>query len=118
MDNLRQIDGAIQQWALDTKQGDTATGGFIPSTASNLLPAMKNSFIVAFAVVILNLLVSVPAAYALAQVHGQVVHALLPDLAQALQGFDAYSAFDKLGDTVVTGPTGNNVRDLRILLAY
>ncbi len=22
--NLRQIDGAIQQWALDTKQGDTA----------------------------------------------------------------------------------------------
>ena len=23
--NLRQIDGAIQQWALDTKQGDTAT---------------------------------------------------------------------------------------------
>jgi multiple sugar transport system permease protein len=50
------------------KQGDTATGGFIPSTASNLLPAMKNSFIVAFAVVILNLLVSVPAAYALAKI--------------------------------------------------
>jgi general secretion pathway protein G len=23
--NLREIDGAIQQWALDTKQGDTAT---------------------------------------------------------------------------------------------
>jgi multiple sugar transport system permease protein len=50
------------------KQGDTATGGFIPSTAVNLLPAMKNSFIVAIAVVILNLLVSVPAAYALAKI--------------------------------------------------
>ncbi|HET8745032.1 MAG TPA: carbohydrate ABC transporter permease [Ramlibacter sp.] len=50
------------------KQGDTATGGFIPSTAANLLPAMKNSFIVAFAVVVLNLLVSVPAAYALAKI--------------------------------------------------
>jgi multiple sugar transport system permease protein len=50
------------------RQGDTATGGFIPSTAANLLPAMKNSFIVAFAVVVLNLLVSVPAAYALAKI--------------------------------------------------
>lgn len=50
------------------RQGDTATGGFIPSTAGNLLPAMKNSFIVALAVVVLNLLVSVPAAYALAKI--------------------------------------------------
>jgi len=50
------------------KEGDTATGGFIPSTAVNLLPAMKNSFIVAIAVVLLNLLVSVPAAYALAKI--------------------------------------------------
>ena len=50
------------------KQADTATGGFIPSTAANLLPAMKNSFIVAVAVVVLNLLVSVPAAYALAKI--------------------------------------------------
>lgn len=50
------------------KQGDTATGGFIPSTAANLLPSMKNSFLVALAVVVLNLLVSVPAAYALAKI--------------------------------------------------
>lgn len=50
------------------KQGDTATGGYIPSTAVNLLPSMKNSLIVAVAVVILNLLVSVPAAYALAKI--------------------------------------------------
>jgi multiple sugar transport system permease protein len=50
------------------KQGDTATGGFIPSTARNLLPGMWNSLIVALAVVVLNLLVSVPAAYALAKI--------------------------------------------------
>lgn len=50
------------------KQGDTATGGFIPSTAANLLPSMRNSFVVAVAVVLLNLLVSIPAAYALAKI--------------------------------------------------
>jgi glycerate 2-kinase len=31
---------------------------------------------------------------------------------------DAYGFFDRLGDTIMTGPTGNNLRDLRILLAY
>jgi len=40
------------------------------------------------------------------------------DAAAALARFDAYPFFDILGDTVVTGPTGNNLRDLRILLAY
>jgi multiple sugar transport system permease protein len=50
------------------KQGDSATGGFIPSTAKNLLPSMWNSLVVAIAVVVLNLLVSVPAAYALAKI--------------------------------------------------
>jgi glycerate 2-kinase len=30
---------------------------------------------------------------------------------------DAYSFFSRLDDAVVTGPTGNNLRDLRILLA-
>ena len=38
--NLRQIDGAIQQWALDTKQGDTAS-----VTAAEILPYMKNSVV-------------------------------------------------------------------------
>jgi glycerate 2-kinase len=37
---------------------------------------------------------------------------------QALCNFDAYPLFDALGDTIITGPTGNNLRDLRILLAY
>jgi hydroxypyruvate reductase len=36
----------------------------------------------------------------------------------ALSSFNAYPLFDALGDVVVTGPTGNNLRDLRILLAY
>ncbi len=36
----------------------------------------------------------------------------------AISAFDAYPLFDALRDTVVTGPTGNNLRDLRILLAY
>jgi prepilin-type N-terminal cleavage/methylation domain-containing protein len=36
--NLRQIDGAIQQWALDTKQGDTAT-----VTGADVLPYLKNA---------------------------------------------------------------------------
>ena len=30
---------------------------------------------------------------------------------------DAFTFFDKLDDTIMTGPTGNNLRDLRILLA-
>jgi glycerate 2-kinase len=36
----------------------------------------------------------------------------------ALSTFNAYPLFDALGDAVMTGPTGNNLRDLRILLAY
>ena len=37
---------------------------------------------------------------------------------RALAGFNAFPFFDSLGDAVATGPTGNNLRDLRILLAY
>jgi len=35
----------------------------------------------------------------------------------ALAGFAAYPLFHALGDAIETGPTGNNLRDLRILLA-
>jgi hydroxypyruvate reductase len=35
-----------------------------------------------------------------------------------LSTFNAYPLFEALGDAVMTGPTGNNLRDLRILLAY
>jgi hydroxypyruvate reductase len=37
---------------------------------------------------------------------------------QNLQGFNASPLFARLGDAVVTGPTGNNLRDLRLLFAY
>jgi hydroxypyruvate reductase len=40
------------------------------------------------------------------------------DPQQALARFDAYPLFESLGDLIVTGPTGNNVRDLRVLLAW
>jgi glycerate 2-kinase len=36
----------------------------------------------------------------------------------ALEKFDAYPFFHAVGDAIETGPTGNNLRDLRILLAY
>jgi hydroxypyruvate reductase len=38
-------------------------------------------------------------------------------VAAALEAFDSYSLLSGLGDAIVTGPTGNNLRDLRILLA-
>lgn len=47
---------------------DPVSGGYIPSTARNLLPSMANSLVVAAAVVLLNLVVGVPAAYALAKI--------------------------------------------------
>jgi hydroxypyruvate reductase len=37
---------------------------------------------------------------------------------QALATFNAFPYFHALGDAILTGPTGNNLRDLRILLAY
>ena len=38
--NLRQIDGAIQQWALDTNQGDTAA-----VTPADILPYLKRAVV-------------------------------------------------------------------------
>jgi len=39
------------------------------------------------------------------------------DLPAHLRRFNAYPFFAALGDAIVTGPTGNNLRDLRIFLA-
>jgi glycerate 2-kinase len=39
------------------------------------------------------------------------------DPADAFRRSDAYAFFSRLDDAIVTGPTGNNLRDLRILLA-
>ena len=35
-----------------------------------------------------------------------------------LKNFNAFSVFHRIGDVIVTGPTGNNARDLRLLLAW
>jgi hydroxypyruvate reductase len=40
------------------------------------------------------------------------------DAAAHLRSFNAYPLFQALSDAIVTGPTGTNLRDLRILLAY
>ena len=40
------------------------------------------------------------------------------DVAQHLREFNAFPLLQKLGDSIQTGPTGTNVRDVRILLAY
>ncbi len=37
---------------------------------------------------------------------------------KALAAFDSGVLFEKLGDAIVTGPTGNNLRDLRVLMAW
>ena len=40
------------------------------------------------------------------------------DSRTTLERFDSYPLFRALDDAIQTGPTGNNLRDLRILLAY
>jgi glycerate 2-kinase len=40
------------------------------------------------------------------------------DASAHLSAFDAFPLFEALCDAIVIGPTGNNLRDLRILLAY
>jgi multiple sugar transport system permease protein len=78
------------------KVGDASSGGYIPSTAKNLLPAMWNSFLIATIVVILNLLIGTPAAYAMAKIHyrgrtGSIYFILLtrvvPDIALVVPFF-------------------------------
>jgi hydroxypyruvate reductase len=38
------------------------------------------------------------------------------DVHDALERFDSYPLLERIGDAIVTGPTGNNVRDLRIVM--
>ena len=81
----------------ETRKGtDPASGGFIPSTAKNLLPSLGNSFIVASAVVMLNLLVGIPAAYAMAKIrfrgrqasiYGILATRVIPDIALVVPFF-------------------------------
>jgi hydroxypyruvate reductase len=40
------------------------------------------------------------------------------DAARSLAEFDSFPFFDRLGDAILSGPTGNNLRDLRVLMAW
>src|SRR5436309_243701 len=74
LDNYKAIFGASERvvtYETRRRAHDMSRGvGFIPETAKNLLPALRNSFMVAVAVavVVLNLLVAIPAGYALAKI--------------------------------------------------
>ncbi|MEM1265201.1 MAG: carbohydrate ABC transporter permease [Pseudomonadota bacterium] len=99
LENFRAIFQASDDAEItyETRSGvDPAAGGFIPSTARYLLPSMWNSFIVASLVVVLNLLVGVPAAYAMAKIrymgrNGSVYFILItrviPDIALVVPFF-------------------------------
>lgn len=115
--NFEAIFGATEKEKVtyETRSGqDPASGGYIPSTAGNLLPAMGNSLIVAVMVVILNLLVGVPAAYALAKirfwgrdasVYFILVTRVIPDIALVVPFFlviRKLGLLDSLGSLVLT----------------
>jgi len=87
---------------------------FVPSTAQYLLPALRNSLIVAFAVVVLNLIVSVPAAYAMAKiryigrdlsVYFMLATRVIPDIALVVPFFlfiRKLGLLDNLGALIIT----------------
>jgi multiple sugar transport system permease protein len=115
LENFQAIFQADKEVTYETRrQGDTATGGYIPSTAKNLLPAMGNSLIVALAVVVLNLLVSVPAAYALAKIrfvgrsssiYLMLTTRVIPDIALVVPFFlfvRKLGLMDHLGSLIIT----------------
>ncbi len=95
-------------------RADPASGGYIPSTAKDLLPAMWNSFQVAVAVVILNLLVGIPAAYAMAKIRFRGRNAsiytilttrVIPDIALVVPFFlviKNLGLLDSLGSLILT----------------
>ena len=96
------------------RQGDPATGGYIPSTARDLIPSMWNSLVVAVSVVILNLLVAVPAAYAMAKIrfigrstsiYFMLTTRVIPDIALVVPFFlfiRTFGLLDHLGSLVIT----------------
>ena len=72
LDNFRAIIGSEQRevtYETRRQAHDMSRGmGYVPETARNVLPALLNSLIIAVSVVILNLLVSIPAGYAIAKI--------------------------------------------------
>jgi multiple sugar transport system permease protein len=102
---------------IDAGTGVTSTEGnasFVPSTAEYLLPALRNSLIVASAVVVLNLLVSIPAAYAMAKiryvgrnmsVYFMLATRVIPDIALVVPFFlfvRKLGLLDNVGALIIT----------------
>lgn len=93
---------------------DPVSGGFIPSTASAYLPSLVNSVVVASAVAVLNLLVGIPGAYALAKLrfrgrsfalYGILTTRVIPEIALVVPFFlfiRQLGLMDHLGSLVVT----------------
>ena len=112
------------------RAGDPATGGYIPSTARNLLPSMWNSLLVAISVVALNLLVAVPAAYAMAKIryigrqtsiYFMLTTRVIPDIALVVPFFlfiRAFGLLDHLGSLVITYLAITVPFSVFILLSY
>ena len=96
------------------RRGDPATGGYIPSTAKDLIPSMWNSLVVAVSVVLLNLIVAVPAAYAMAKIrfigrstsiYFMLTTRVIPDIALVVPFFlfiRTFGLLDTLGSLVIT----------------
>lgn len=116
LENFRAIFfyGAEEVTYESRTRADPASGGYIPSTAKDLLPAMWNSFQVAVAVVILNLLVGVPAAYAMAKIRFRgrdasiytiLTTRVIPDIALVVPFFlviKNLGLLDTLGSLILT----------------
>jgi multiple sugar transport system permease protein len=96
------------------RAGDPATGGYIPSTARELIPSMWNSLVVALSVVLLNLVVAVPAAYAMAKIrfigrstsiYFMLTTRVIPDIALVVPFFlfiRTFGLLDHLGSLIIT----------------
>ena len=96
------------------REGDPSSGGYIPSTATNLIPGMVNSLIVSIVVVVLNLLIGIPAAYALAMIRFRGRSAsiyfmlstrVIPDIALVVPFFlfiQKLGLMDTLGSLIIT----------------
>ncbi|HEX4927922.1 MAG TPA: carbohydrate ABC transporter permease [Burkholderiales bacterium] len=112
------------------RKGDPATGGYIPSTARQLLPSMWNSTVVAVSVVLLNLLVAVPAAYAMAKIrfigrstsiYFMLTTRVIPDIALVVPFFlfiRTFGLLDHLGSLVITYLAITVPFSVFILLSY
>jgi len=118
---------AIVDAGLGTLSGDAS---FVPSTAQYLLPALLNSFTVACAVVVLNLVVSVPAAYAMAKIryigrdmsiYLMLATRVIPDIALVVPFFlfvRKLGLLDNIGALIITYLAITVPFSVFILLSY